>query len=251
MGRSLVHRPARNRRRSRPREQCSCFRPPSACPHAHACRLLWPAWWSSCGAFSIEELVVRQAFPKCFLSAHGSVYRRMRSPASPERMSLTWLKVLVRPTCQVQAIRFLSRWTRSYGSCPVLLRPGKVARRYDHPHRSCPVGRRSSIQQRSTTAAGWPPGPNGCGSASLLNRQRLADGPCRARARCPPTPRTEVWPRHRASRARRGRQWDAFRSCTGVACFVIRSCSMRRALANWLRLVLSPQPISSAISAWS
>lgn len=63
------------------------------------------------------------------------------------------------------------------------------------------------------------------------------------------TRRQAAWFPHREVLARIGRQWDAFRSSTGCACSVIQRCSMRRALASWLRLVLSMQPTRSAISA--
>ena len=74
--------------------------------------------------------------------------------------------------------------------------------------------------------------------------------PSRVLARCLPTPHRTVRPRHPAGCGRKGHLMDVVPSCCSIAFSSSkRRCSICRALANWLREVLSPNAINSAISA--
>lgn len=235
---------------------CPCHgRSESSLP-AQTCSFSW-SWWRPHG----HSRSLARAFSPC----RWSLVQRSSWLAVPRsrqchrmRIQRKWRLDVVRSDLQKWKSRWLDRLVRHSGSLALALLQQKFprSRSLPRPKEAPPLvlflpkkyclGRpMSNTRQRRATGAATQPSPSGSGAS------RLRVSPGRVRARCLPTPRLAAGPRHRAVRGRRGRQWDVFRSCTGLSCLVIRSCSMRRALASWLRLVLSPQPISSAISAWS
>jgi hypothetical protein len=113
-----------------------------------------------------------------------------------------------------------------------------------------PRGRRQAYRS-GTGPCQWPHRPARPYRPGRTSARRPHVGACAGPRRSRPIRSAAVSPRRWPAPCGTVRQWGVFPAWTGVGMSFSRCCNMRRALASWLREVLSPKPSISAISAWS